>query len=374
MLAILCQMGPPYQRRGIEPYGMDGAPNYGYYSVFGLNKHVNGEQAPGIPLPRFSGRPRLQRPTLVRLALLWLAVAPWALAEGPLGVRPKTRLSTEVDGSADTGPSMLRANVNWIRVPVHVVDESGAPYAGLARADFQLLEDGVPQEVRHLAIEEAPASITIVFDASSSMKDKLGDSREALRRLFDYALPGDEYSLIEFGNEPGVAAPFTQEPVDIEHAAARIRLSTWTALYDALYLGVAQARHGVNARKAIVLLSDGADNNSRYSEGELRRYVQESDVAIYSVAIRSSARHAAMLHRLAEATGGLSIEARDLNALGPAVARISRALRSHYVLDYISNQTGRVLDGLYRHVDLKLIAHPDLRLNWRHGYCEPASY
>jgi Ca-activated chloride channel homolog len=197
--------------------------------------------------------------------------------------------------------------------------------------------------------------------------------------LFEYALPGDEYSLIEFGNEPNLSMPFTPETRDIEQAVARIKLTTWTALYDAVYLGVAHARHGANARKAIVLLSDGADNNSRYSESELRAYVQESDVAIYSIAIRSSARHAALLNRLSEATGGLSLEVRDTNELAAAVAHISRALRSHYVLDYVSNHTTPALEGLYRRLEVKVVkgnASPErrLRVSWRHGYYAPPSY
>lgn len=312
----------------------------------------------------------------MRLVLtLFVVAAAVALAEGPLEVRPGSRPLPDATG--DAGPSMLRASVNWVRVPVHVSDESGAPYTGLARTDFQLLEDGVAQEIRHASVEETPVSIGIVFDASSSMKEKLADSRTALRALFQYALPGDEYSLIEFGNEPRLAEPFTAEAADIERAAAKIQLSTWTALYDAVYLGVSQARRATNPRKALLVLSDGGDNNSRYSEGELRRYLQEADVAVYSIAIRSSARHAALLRRLSEATGGVSVEVREVNALGAAVAQISRLLRSEYVLDYVSNQTtsqtARERDGLYRRVEVRLApqAPRGLHLSWRRGYYPP---
>jgi len=307
----------------------------------------------------------------VRLALTWFAVAAMvAMAEGPLEVRPGGSRAPQ-DGPGDTSASVLRATVNWIRIPVHVTDESGAPYAGLARADFILAEDGVPQEVRRLAQEDGPASISIVFDASSSMKDKLGESRAALTALFQHALPGDEYSLIEFGNEPALRAGFTSEIADIERAAARIHLSTWTALYDAVYLGVAEARRSKNQRKAILLLSDGADNNSRYSESELRRYVRESDVAIYSIAIRGSSRHVAALKRLSDDTGGLSLEVQDMNGLSAAVSQLSRALRSHYVIEYVSNRNDPARDGLYRRVELRLtpaVAALKLRLAWRHGY------
>ena len=307
----------------------------------------------------------------MRHALTWFAFAAVLLAEGPVEVRLSNRPRPDVTG--DAGPSMLRANVNWIRVPVHVTDESGRPLAGLARADFALFEDGVAQDIRHASIEETPVSIGIVFDASSSMKEKLAEARAALPALFQRALTGDEYSLIEFGNEPRLVEPFTREPADIERAAAGIRLTTWTALYDAVYLGVAQSRQGANARKALLVLSDGADNNSRYSESELRRYAQETDVEIYTIAIRSSSRHAAMLRRLAEATGGVSLEVGNTNELDGAISKISRLMRSEYVLDYVSNQALPGRDGLYRRIEVR-VGRPGVRAAWRRGYYAPQSY
>jgi Ca-activated chloride channel family protein len=275
-------------------------------------------------------------------------------------VRPARPIAPEPESA---GPSLLRASVNWVRVPVHVLDESGAPRAGLTRTQFALFEDGRRQEIRGLAVEETPVSLTVVFDASSSMKARLNESRAALRQLFPHALPGDEYALVAFGNDARLVESFTREAADLARAAARIEVTTWTALYDAVYLGLAQARHGANARKALLVLSDGGDNNSRYTASELRSYAREAGVEIYSIGIGGASKQ---LRQLAADTGGIALNIRNEGELPEAVTRMSRLLRSRYVLDYASTNPAR--DGLWRRIDVRVtsgIAYA------RGGYYQP---
>ena len=308
----------------------------------------------------------------VGIYLLCFSALVWA--QGPLAIRLKSAPAADVSAPEPT----LRSDAHWVRIPVIATNGFGASETGLALGDFEVLEDGVVQEPRHLGFEEGPVSVGIVFDASSSMDKKIADSRTALRQLFYDALPEDEYSLVQFSDEPKLLSGFTSSSAFIERAVDRINPERATALFDAVLFASQKMRGAKNTRKALFILSDGADNNSRYSEAELGRYVRESDVAIYSIAIRSSSHHAGTLRKMSEATGGLSIEVRDMNDLGPAVAHLNRVLRSHYVLGYVSNQSTRQGDGRYRRVEIKLTAaaaaRRELHLNWRRGYFPAESF
>jgi VWFA-related protein len=266
---------------------------------------------------------------------------------------------------------VISAHVNWVRIPVSATDERGASITGLSAGDFVVLEDGQKQEPLHLSLDEGPVSLGIVFDASSSMEDKMTDSRLALRHLFEGAMPEDEYALVQFSDAPRVLSSFTSSSESIEQAASHIQPERATALFDAVLFSAQKLRLAKNQRKALFVLSDGADNVSRYSERELLRYAQEMDVAIYSVAIRTSRAHAATLRHLAEATGGASAEVREMNGLAPAVAQLNRLMRSHYLLGYVSNQKAPERDGLSRRVEVRLSQQQPSRavhLNWRHTY------
>jgi len=269
----------------------------------------------------------------------------------------------------------IRVDVSLVMVPVTVTDSLGTPYAGLKRESFRLLEDGVEQDIKYFSSQPAPVSLGVVFDASQSMSGKLDQSRDAVSQLFGAKLPGDEFFVVEFNDSPRILCNFTSDTVRIERSLVGIEPRNWTALFDAVYVSVRQTRQAKNQRKALLILSDGGDNNSRYTEREMKSLVRESDVCIYSIALASGGllrRHARLLRNLSEETGGQSIEVERTADLPRAVSKISAAMRLQYVLGYFSNNPKN--NGFYRKVEVKLNpqdGQPALHPTWRRGYYAP---
>lgn len=272
-----------------------------------------------------------------------------------------------------TGPT-LRSTTSIVSVPVSVFDAAGAPVRGLPREGFRLFEDGIEQTIQSFVEEDAPVSIGIVFDASKSMLPRLAEAREAAARLFEQARPGDEYHLVEFNNAPRVLCELTSNTTAVSAALDRVAVRGWTALFDGIILSAQSMRRAKNARRALVVLSDGEDNFSRYGEGEVRAYLAEADVVIYSIGISSGpfagyqARH---LRRFAEQTGGRSFPGVRTADLGDAVRSIGDAIRSQYVLTYFS--ANRTAEGKYRkiHVRTPAAERRDWSAAWRSGYYGP---
>lgn len=270
----------------------------------------------------------------------------------------------------------LRVDVKLVVIPVTVTDPFGAPVSGLPRDSFRLFEDGVEQELKYFTSEDAPVSLGVVFDASRSMQGKLDDSRAAIARFFTTAMPGDEFFGIEFNDAPKMLCKFTPDTEEIQKTLVSIQPKNWTALLDAVYMAIQHMKYAKNARKALLILSDGADNNSRYTESEMKAYVREADVCIYSIGLLNGGlmqRHVRLLRQLSEETGGLLHRVQKLTDLPEAVAKISAAIRNQYFLGYSSNNPQN--KSVYRRIEVKLQQSPDLRqlrASWRSGYYEPA--
>ena len=289
---------------------------------------------------------------------------------------PRVQLSPRVPRQAKGPAPSIRVNVGLTLIPVSVTDSFGAPVSGLTRENFRLFEDGVEQQVQHFGSEDAPISIGVVFDASRSMTGKLDQARDAVARFFRMAMPGDEFFLIEFSDAPRLISGFTSETEYIEKTLAGIVPKNWTALLDAVYLGMQRMKPAKNPRKALLILSDGADNHSRYTESEMRSLVTEGDVCIYSIGLVSGLdffkRHVRLLRRLADETGGQLHEVDKLEDLPEAVAKISSTLRNQYMLGFSSNNPSN--SRLYRKIEVKLTQNPEwprLRASWRTGYYTP---
>jgi VWFA-related protein len=269
----------------------------------------------------------------------------------------------------------IRVDTKLVLIPVTVTDTYGAPFAGLTRDGFRLFEDGVEQQVKYFASEDAPVSLGIVFDASRSMDGKLDQSRAAVSRFFRASRPGDEYFLVEFNDRPRLLSGFTSDTTAIEHSLAGLRARNWTALLDAVYMAVHQMKHAANSHKALLILSDGGDNNSRYTESEMKSHVREADVSIYSIGLGTGMikHHIRLLKQLSEETGGEYCQADKMADLPDAVEHISAAIRHQYLLGYSSSNARN--DGMYRKIQVTLKQpsdQPPLRASWRTGYYAPA--
>ena len=278
----------------------------------------------------------------------------------------------------DTGlPSAIRTDVKLVLIPVTVTDTFGVPFSGLPKDSFRLYEDGVEQEVKSFSMQDAPVSLGIVFDASRSMEGKLDQSREAVAQFLRASMPGDEFFAVEFNDSPRILCDFTSDTAEIEKALSGIKSKNWTALLDAVYMAIQQMKHAKNPRKALLVLSDGGDNNSRYTESELNALVREADVCIYSIGIGSGGglikRHAHLLGHLAEETGGRLHRIDKVRDLPEAIAKISGEIRNQYVLGYSSKDPRN--NGLYRKIEVRLNHGPEaprLSASWRTGYYAPA--
>jgi len=269
----------------------------------------------------------------------------------------------------------MTIEVRNVLVPVTVTDPLGRPVTGLPQSAFQIFEDDVQQRVSYFANEPAPVSVGILFDASASMEKKIDKSRAAVTRLFNSSMPGDEYFLIEFNDSPNLLASFTPNVVELQEKLTFIQPKGWTALIDAIYLAVARMKDARNAHKALVILSDGADNNSRFSEPEVKAMLRESDVSVYAVAILGegvSKRSMRLLSAVADESGGQMFPVTKMGQLPDAIADISDAIREQYVLGYRPTNSGR--DGRFRRVRVKIAPPPDLpplHISWRTGYYAP---
>lgn len=225
------------------------------------------------------------------------------------------------------------------------------------------------------ACEDAPVSVAIVFDSSESMAGKLPQSREAIRRFLQFANPEDDFSLVEFSTRPRLTVPFTSEIGRIEDPLLYAQPKGTTALLDAINLAMNYLTHARYPRRALLILSDGGDNHSRYTETEMLERVRESDLRIYAMGIYErrvgfqSQRPTAgqkLLQRLAETSGGRQFAVDSPADLPVVAARISLELRNEYILGYRPSDTPR--DGKYHRVQVSLTANSDFTVAWRPGY------
>jgi VWFA-related protein len=262
-----------------------------------------------------------------------------------------------------------------VLIPVTVTDPLGNSVSGLPSDVFHVSEDGVEQTVARVATQDASVSLGFVFDSSKSMENKLDKSREGITDILRNSTPGDEYFLVQFNDKPTLVCSFTADPRGIEDGLMSVRPMGWTALLDAVHLAVNHMKRAKNARRALVVLSDGGDNNSRFTKHEIRDLLRESDVTLFAIGIKGpmvAPGSFGLLSDLAEETGGRLFPVRHIKDLPEAVAKLNKALRDQYVLAYYPKNSSR--DGKYRRVQVRIAtppAAPPLRASWRAGYYAP---
>lgn len=276
----------------------------------------------------------------------------------------------------------IRVGTTLVVIPVTVTDSQNRFVLGLEKKDFTLLEDGVEQKVTQFAGENAPVSAGLLVDTSGSMGAKVELSRDAVAQFLRTMDRQDEACLIEFGDRARVAVTFTNNSDNIEDKLAKVEPEGLTALLDAVSVGLEEMRKAKNTRKALLIISDGGDNNSRYSAAEIKELVRKADVQVYSMGVferfPAFALSAAelsgpkLLTELSEQTGGRAFSASSSKDLPAIAARIGIELRNQYVLAYAPSN--RKKDGKYRRVEVKVMVPPGLsglKAHWRLGYYGP---
>lgn len=273
----------------------------------------------------------------------------------------------------------IRVDVNLVLVPATVTDPMNRLVTGLDKDNFQVFDNNVGQVIRNFSTEDAPVSIGIVFDLSGSMTSKFARSRKALDAFLRTSNPKDEFFVVGFNDRPAVIVDYTSDVDDIDARMVMLKPENRTALIDAVYLGVDKLRQAKYDRKALLIISDGGDNRSRYTEGELRREVRESDVQIYSIGIfdqyaptTEEQMGPVLLSDICDMTGGRLFRVLDINDLGDIASRISAELRNEYVIGYRPSDMRK--DGNWRKLKIRLLPPPGLpplTVHNRQGYYAP---
>jgi Ca-activated chloride channel homolog len=278
-------------------------------------------------------------------------------------------------GAADRASrSDFRVDSKLVLIPVSVTDPQNHAVTGLPREAFRVFEGKVEQTLVQFGAEDAPVSIGIVFDSSGSMRDKIAESRRAVVRFLELANPEDEFFLVDFNATAQVTIPFTDDAGLIQNQLLYTRPGGRTALLDAVTLAIDTMKSARNRRRALLIISDGGDNDSRYTEFEIRRRVRESDLWIYSIgfdnhrgAMLPEEDHGpTLLATLAEASGGRHFAVQNPSEVPDIAAKISLELRNQYVIGY--RPAGEARNGAYHRVQVRLVAGRDLRVTWRPGY------
>ncbi len=274
----------------------------------------------------------------------------------------------------------IRVDVNLVLVPATVTDGMNRLVTGLERENFFIYDKDVLQQIKSFSTEDAPVTIGIVFDLSGSMTSKFMRARKALTEFLRTSNPQDEFFVIGFNDRPAVIVDYTSDIDDVEARMVMLKPENRTALIDAVYLGVNKLRQAKYERKALLIVSDGGDNRSRYTESELRRVVRESDVQIYSIGIfdqyaptTEEQTGPLLLTDICEMTGGRMFRVSDLADLGDIASRISAALRNEDVIGF--RPSAVTPDGGWGMLEIRLVPPPGLpplTVHNRQGYYAPS--
>jgi Ca-activated chloride channel family protein len=316
------------------------------------------------------------------LALLhpfWLASAqPAARTSAQRDARATTQEVKSIS-PASKASEVLHAEVELALVNTVVTDSSNRLVTGLDPDNFRVFEDNIEQEITTFSSEDVPISIGVIIDCSGSMRNKLGEAREAAIEFFKAANPEDEFFLVSFGERVEMTSSFTNSVEDLQSRLMSTSSKGRTALLDAVYFGLTQMRGAHNAKRALLVLSDGGDNHSRYQERDIKRLVKEADTQLYAIGIfdpleaRSRTfeelNGPSLLNEITEMTGGRVFVVSNLNELPDIAARIGLELRNQYILGY--RPSNKAHDGRWRKIKIKLRAPrglPQLSVYSKTGY------
>jgi Ca-activated chloride channel homolog len=313
-----------------------------------------------VPVISCSAQPILRAFLPCVLAASTAAIAQSAIDDVHITSRqPKAVDVASAEYSAPYSGGLIRTSVDLVLVPVSITDNRNRPVLGLEQSNFQLFENKKPQEIKNFSSEDTPVSVGILLDTSGSMSHKLERAREAVFEFCEASNPQDEFFLITFSNQPHLVTDFTPNSENVKHDLLSVRAQGQTSLLDAIYLGLTKMRSARYARKALLVISDGGDNHSRYSERDVRSAILESDVSFYAigtydrwVSTQEEMRGPELLHTIADSTGGLAFSLGNVSEMPDVTRSIGDRLRHQYVLAYTPAAAMR--DGKWHKISVKL--------------------
>ena len=285
--------------------------------------------------------------------------------------KPDQKPGTELDG-----PVIVHTDL--ITLTVTVTDTYGRYVSGLSKNAFTVLDEKKPQEITYFSDDDSPVSVGVIFDVSGSMSgDKVRRSREALSRFIQTSHNSDEYFLIAFNSRAQLLLDKTRDGNSVLDKLTFIHTKNNTALYDACYLGVEKVQRGTHPKRALLLISDGQDNDSRYTFNELRRLLKESDVVLYAVGILGGndagsslgMEGQGILDELANVSGGKAFFPRSAAEMDDIFEQIALELRHQYSIGYRPHNFTN--DGKWRRIKVKVTPPrglPRLFVRSKEGY------
>jgi Ca-activated chloride channel family protein len=295
----------------------------------------------------------------------------------------KADVKRDTPGTPLKPSSTLHMDVDLALVNVTVTDPYNRLVTGLDPDNFRVFEDNIEQEVVTFSSEDVPISIGVIFDFSGSMANKIGKAREAAVQFFKTANPQDEFFLVSFNERAELTSSFTNSVEDLQSRMMLTAPKGRTALLDAIYLGLSQMRGARNAKRALLILSDGGDNHSRYNESDIKRLVKEADTQLYAIGIFDPLGYRnrtpeelngpSLLSEVTEMTGGRVFAVENLNDLPDIASKIGMELRNQYVLGY--RPSNKAHDARWRKIKIKLRAPkglPPLNVYSKTGYYAPS--
>ena len=313
-------------------------------------------------------------------------------AQTPGGTGPSPSPSTEVPrptppaasptggpgkGQAPAQDERIKLDTDLVTLTVTVTDPYNRLVTGLDRQHFEIFEDKVKQSIEFFNDDDVPVSLGIVFDVSGSMKGKLDRARDSLRAFVETSHQEDDFFLVGFNQRADLIAEFSDGDT-LVNKLTLVDPKGQTALYDAAYLGIEKVKQGRHTKRALLLISDGQDNSSRYTYGELRKLLREAGVQIYCIGIVEFGGAAggtldlqgqAILEEIAQVTGGKAFFPRSAAELEDATTRIALELRHQYSLGYTPTNVKR--DGQWHKIKVQVKPPrglPNLKVQHKEGY------
>ncbi len=278
----------------------------------------------------------------------------------------------------DTDDKPISVKTDLVTLTLTVTDLYGRYVSGLDKKAFTISDNNEEQEITFFSDSDAPISIGILFDVSGSMnREKISKSRKALEKFINTSHPSDEYFLIAFNNRAQLLLDRSRDGDAVLQKLTLVETKGNTALYDACYLGIERVTRGTRQKKALLIISDGQDNSSRYNFGEVRRLMKESDVIVYAVGVldgrdagsMEGMQGQAFLDELASVTGGKSFYPQTDVELDEIFERIALELRHQYSIGYTPKDFAP--DGKWHKVKTKVKPPrglPRLTVRSREGY------
>lgn len=266
----------------------------------------------------------------------------------PVTQQPEPAKQEQRPSSQDQVP-VVKERTEVVTLTVTVTDPYNRLVTGLDKQNFVVYEDKIKQPIEFFADEDVPVSLGIIFDVSGSMKGKIDRAREALKAFVQASHDNDDFFLVGFNQRANLLAEFTDGEA-LLNKLTFVDTRGQTALYDAAYLGIEKVRQGRHNKRALLLISDGQDNSSRYSYGELRKLLKEADVQIYCIGIVElgggsggslDLQGQSILEEMSQVTGGKAFFPRSAAELEDATTRIALELRRQYSIGYIPTNVKR---------------------------------